>query len=107
MELLLVLFVVGILLVIAFGRAFWIWLGLLVVASVVEYRAYRVRCAVCGEKVLSGRGMKFCNQCGVEQTARRSFRMRCRSCKRMTRSELNMSYCNRCGAAVEPGASSS
>src|SRR5438128_1554301 len=98
MEFLLVVLLISVLLLIAAGRSLWVWLAVLVVAVFVEHRASRVRCPSCGERVLAGRHMSFCNQCGADQAGRRGFRLRCRACRKLTRSELNMHYCNRCGA---------
>jgi rRNA maturation endonuclease Nob1 len=99
MEILLVLGLIGVLFLIATGKALWLWLGLLFIALVVGYRAYRLRCRNCGRSLISGRHMKFCNQCGSAQKSR-GIKLRCESCGRMTRYELNMNYCNRCGAAA-------
>ena len=100
MEFLIVASVIAVLLLFATGKGLWVWLAVLVGASAVGFQAYRLRCAQCRRKVISGLGMKFCNQCGVEQKARRWFRLRCENCRQLARSELNLNYCNLCGHPV-------
>jgi len=99
MEIFIVIILLGILLLFALGGALWVWAGVLAAAFIVGFRAYRVRCPNCGEKVISGWQMRFCNQCGMEQPGR-GVRFRCRSCRGITRSELRLRYCNRCGASL-------
>ena len=100
MEFLLVVGILAVITVVFLGGSIWFWLLLLVAASIVGYRAYRVKCVACGEKVISGLDMKFCNQCGIEQTDGRGIRLRCQACHALTRSELNLAYCNRCGNKI-------
>ncbi len=102
MELVIVAIVLALSAVVATGNLLWIWLAILVGAWWVGIKAYRIRCARCGEKALLGRRMKFCNQCGADQTNRPGFRIRCTSCRKATRSELNLSYCNGCGDRLPP-----
>lgn len=101
MELLVVIVLVGGMAVYFMGGAIWLWLALLIAACVVGQRAYRVKCKGCGEKVLTGLQMKFCNQCGTEQKTERGVRLRCEECHGLTRSELNLLFCNRCGLKIE------
>jgi rRNA maturation endonuclease Nob1 len=98
-ELLVVLFILVVAIVVATGNLLWIWLGILVAAGYVGFRAYRVTCRSCGKKVITGFDMKFCNQCGAQATGN-GLRLRCTACGRLTRSELNLNHCNRCGVAV-------
>jgi len=98
MEFLVVALVLTIAVVAATGNYVWIWLGILAAASWVGFKAYRIRCPQCHQKALTGRQMKFCNQCGAEQSAsRRGWRLKCEVCKRLNRSELNLQFCNCCG----------
>jgi len=99
MEILIVAALIGLILIVALGKPVFLWLILLAAASILGYRAYRIRCVKCGQAPISGGGMKFCNQCGKEQT-RRGIRFWCADCGKLTRSELNMNFCNRCGTEV-------
>ncbi len=100
MELVIVLGLIVGLAVFFVGGAIWFWSLVLVAASIVGYRAYRVRCKSCGQKVILGLDMKFCNQCGVEQTESKGVRLRCQACLALTRSELNLVFCNHCGTKI-------
>ncbi len=97
MELLIVLGILTSLFLFFIGAGIWFWIGLLAAACIIEIRAYRVKCKSCGDKMIAGRKMKFCNQCGKQQSTQKGWRLRCESCHRLTRSELNMLHCNHCG----------
>ena len=100
MEFLIVFGLLGVLLLFATGNALLVWLGVLAALLIVGYRAYRIRCPSCHRSVISGRFMRFCNQCGGKQERPGGLRFLCESCRRLARSELNLNYCNRCGARL-------
>jgi rRNA maturation endonuclease Nob1 len=86
------------LLLIAVGGPVWFWVGLFALAFALGYRAYKSRCPNCGERPVTGRKMRFCNQCGAKQSLRRAFQFRCESCRKLARSEIALNFCNRCGS---------
>lgn len=98
MELFIVALVLTVSVVAATGNFLWIWVSVLVVASWVGLKAYRIRCPQCHQKALTGRHMKFCNQCGAKQSPdRKGYRLKCEVCKGLNRSEMNLLFCNQCG----------